>query len=581
MTLPHVLTTLPQFAVNQACTRLGETDLPAMSRAILARPAARLATGELAGWRGLVARLVARDSLVLAGLCFLVLVQNAPFLTLPHYWDSLTFVAQAQYIRTHGFAPDVPVAEDFGHPPLVQELVALVWSAVGQTPLAAHLTMVAFAAAALCFTFRLGARLFDRETGAVAALLLAFYPLFWASGTHVLLDLPAAAFGVLALDLLVRGRPVGYVLAASAAVLCKTTAVVLVPPVLLYVALNQGPPAPGGPQAAAAGRRSSVRRLVVRLALHALPVAVAAAWLGYHYARTGWLTVPDNSGQLDVPAGLSAGQLVLGYLPAALFGPDGVLRTLGWMVWAYFGRTFLVGALTLAVAWYALRGRRERPFGPVPNGVLLVGPIVCQLIVMAVTVQLHRYLLLVYPLFFILAARAIWGLVRRPALVAVCVAAALVVFSVGWRWSVFGYELGSPSTAAFADFVATHVEAAAWLERQYPDKVVLAGWPQYVELAMTLQGYVRRPFRIVAYAPYARHVERIRGLGGRPFVEVDELTDDDFDLLYYSDRTGFGPELARLEAIVQKYRLPVVAEFRQGRDRTVIYGNPKRGTESP
>jgi 4-amino-4-deoxy-L-arabinose transferase-like glycosyltransferase len=509
-------------------------------------------------------RVASSDWAVGAALFLLVLAMNAPFLRLPHYWDSLTFVAQTDHIFRNGFSPALPEAEDFGHPVLLQEILALVWLVAGESLLMSHLVMLCFAAATLYLTYDLGRWLYGPATGVVASVLLAFYPLFWAQSTHVLLDLPTAALALLAIRSLLRGQTAWYLAAASAMVLTKTTGIALVPAALLYVLVRDW-------------RRLSGLKLIVALSIHTLPLLAAAGWLWYHYQSTGWLTVPENRGLLDPPGDLSTAELLREYLPGALFGREGIVRTTIWLVWTYFFKTFLVGALTLAIALHAVLGRRLRPFGPPEHVILLVAPILVQLLLMATTVSQHRYLLPDYPLFFILAARAISGLLVQPLAVGAATVAVALMFGVAWGSSRLGYDLGSPSTVAFADFIATHQDAAAFIERTYPDKVVLAGWPQYVELTMPIQGYVTRPHRIVAYAYQSRHHARILGLGGRPFVEPDELTDQDFDLLYDTDRTNFEPETTRLHAIIRKFELPVVAEFRRGAERAVIYGNPRRG----
>jgi len=529
--------------------------------------------------------LVTKEGSLAIGMLILVLALNVPFLQLPYYWDSLWIIGGAEHILENGFKPLLPAGWDaIGHPVLLHEVLALAWLLLGRALWVSHLAIVGFAFLTVYFTYRIARLLYDRRTGLIAALLLLFYPLFRAQSTVVLLDLPTAAFAMMAVYFLLRRRTLLYLICVSAMVLTKATGVLLVPTVLLYLFVKNY-------------RQRSWRETLAVLAVHSIPIFIVAGWIWYHGQATGWL--PFLDAETKSPTGVLSA-----YLPPALFTRQGAIYTFLWQAWRFFGKVFLTGVLTLLIIVYSfsvrpflplLRRRqlswqavldafRTQPiwqvWGPKEQIILLGLPIVLHLAFMSSNFWMYRYLLPEYPLFFILSARAIRGIFKRERLIAAVTIAVLLIFTIGWTQPWFGYSLASPSTLMYVDFVATHQAAAAFIESNYPDKVVLAGWPQYIELSMPVHGYVKRPSKVIAYASPLRYAKpRMIALGARYFSEPETLTIDDFDLVYYSDRT-YMPDADMLLDIVGRFQLPLIAEFRKNAEYVAIYGNPRSTIDS-
>jgi hypothetical protein len=306
---------------------------------------------------------------------------------------------------------------------------------------------------------------------------------------------------------------------------------------------------------------------------------------------TGWLSNAENLGLL---AQLDASSHPEGLVPAVtslLFSRKGVVATFAGLLWEFFGQTFLLGLLSLLIIAYmgwSWRGSRSgraaqvvapalprarAGWGSSEQVVLLALPILLHLALMSVTISLHRYLLPEYTLFFILAAAAITGLFARVWVVAGVTMAVAAIFAVGWVQPWFGSSLADPSTLGYVDFVTTHQAAAAYIERHYPEKRVLAGWPQYIELAMPIQGYVHQPIEILAPAHHPYHEARITALGGRAFTDPTALRAADFDLVYYAER-GFQPDAEMLREVIQRFHLVKIAEFRQPGEYVALYAQP-------
>ena len=526
------------------------------------------------------------------GLLALVLAANAPFFQMPFFWDSFWIAVAAEHILGNGLRPVIPPdGWDYGHPILLPEMLALSWLLLGRSPWVSHAVSVVFAFLAVYYTYRVGRLLYGARTGVVASLLLLSFPLFRAQSSVVYLELPTAALGIMAVYFVLRGKTLLYLLSASAMVLTKATGVLLVPVVLLYLALRRLRLRPGS--------REPWPATLGDLALHSLPALALAGWFWYHFQATGWVSDPDNAGWLALPADPGWARL-LGYLKGMVFSREGIPQTFLRLAWSYFGSTFLVGVLTLLVVVYSFAGRspiaatwRPRsgqpaasrsqpesgwsPWGPPENALLLGLPILLQLALMASTTYMQRYLLPQYCLFFVLSARAMVGVLGRgPSIAAATAALAGVFTAFTYGWIPGDYDVpewASPSTLAYVDYVRTHQAAAAFVETHYPGRTVLTASAEFVELALPVQGYVRSPQRIVAYAKTPRRVTKIAAAGGRPVIDHQALTLDDFDLFYYSGthRDPDAPDVAR------RFQLPLIAEFGQNTEQVAIYGNPSKG----
>lgn len=504
-----------------------------------------------------------------------VLAVTVPYFSVPQYWDAFHVVTGAEHVLENGFRPFLPMWWDnSGHPVLFFEILALAWLVLGQTLWVSHLLIALFAFTVIYFTYRIGHLLYGRKVGLIAAVLLLFFPLFRTQAAVVVLDLPTAAFTVCAIYFLLTSRTPLYLLFASAAVLTKETGALLVPAVLVYVFLRDY-------------RRKTTRTLLIDVMVHSIPAWVLVSWFWYHAAATGWVAPPGR---------LSLREILLSYLPPTLFAREGVFISFLQLSWQFLGKQFLIGLLSLTIivsgfswrafsaslqhglTWRGLRAAlRAQPFwqGRTQVGVVvLLGlPIVTHLLFMASNWRLHRYLLPEYPLYFVLAAEAIFVIFRRRLHALTFTAFVLVVFAAGWARPWFGNSLSSPSTSAYLDFVANEQAGVAFLESNFPDKVVLTDWPGYFELARPSMGYARQHHRIVSFASDPSYAARMVVLGGRYYTDASTVTLDDFDIVYYTARTNTG-HAYELE-IAHKYQLPLVAEFTRGDEYAAIYAKPE------
>jgi hypothetical protein len=168
---------------------------------------------------------------------------------------------------------------------------------------------------------------------------------------------------------------------------------------------------------------------------------------------------------------------------------------------------------------------------------------------------LLRYFVPVHPLFAVLGAAAVYGLMPRPVATAYVAAAALLMH-LAWYGRFDG---PAPplldARAEYLRYVAAHARASRFIEERYPGARVAAPWPARDELTQPFLGYVERPVATVDLDSL---------LDGRAGAEA-------FDLLYESpvpQNPNPAAEVARRLGLVE------VARFEEGKQRVVLWAKP-------
>jgi hypothetical protein len=159
--------------------------------------------------------------------------------------DEAVYAGQAASLaRDPDFLPFFPVFR--AHPLLFQALLSVPYRFDGVSSIAGRLLSVGFGLATVWVTYAIGARLYGRRVGVLAALLIAVMPYTVVVSRQILLDGPMAFFAALALYLLVRfvqTAKVSWLYAAAVALglatLSKETAILLVGGAYAFFALTR------------------------------------------------------------------------------------------------------------------------------------------------------------------------------------------------------------------------------------------------------------------------------------------------------------------------------------------------------
>lgn len=549
-------------------------------------------------------------SLILFGLGAVfvtLLLLHSPFLSLPYFWDEAGYYIPTalDFCRSWLLIPESTLPT--GHTPLVMVYLGLLWRMFGFSPVVTRVAMILVAAGTVVATYALARRVTKREPAVWCAVLLAISPMFFSQSSLVYLDLAAGLFTVLAAQALIDRRMGMFALAASLAVLTKETAVVMLPVAWVFVLWRRRTrhtptAAASGAQAAVPlqngvgnGRAQHAAPLREWIAL-AVPMIPLIAWtLSYHH-RTGYWTGNPEYLQYNLLSTLDPGRIfwsLMRRLYEVFVGGFNWLLVVGagagiW--WGHFREAGHRGteAQRSDNAKHEesesqseeVGSRAEWKAKPLRDFIFLAAGLVAAYILMVSVVGgaiLPRYLLPIFPLFFVMAVVFIWRLPKAAAR-AICGVAA-GCFVAAWFINPpypFPYE----DNLSYSDFIRLHQRAAQYLETQPGEPRILTAWPASDELTRPFLGYVRSPLNVV----------RIEGLTPDDFSQV---APDSFDLLYLYSRKWEPPDnwLARFPAVQeiqkryfdyapqagddwlrQRYRLRLLQQFERRGQWVRIYG---------
>jgi Dolichyl-phosphate-mannose-protein mannosyltransferase len=476
-------------------------------------------------------RPVARFLTTAVGVYLTLLLLHHSLLRLPYFWDEAGYYIPAalDFSRAGLLIPQSTWPT--GHTPLVIVYLGLVWRVLGFSPIATRAAMIFVAASTVAVLYALGRRVERHEVAFWGASLLALSPLFFAQSSLAHLDLAVGLFTTLAVLALIDRRIKLFVVAASLAILSKETAVILLPVAWVFA------------------RRMRVRtrhnvppRAGIALATPLLPLV---AWSIYYHHRTGYWTGNPQYLEYNLYSTLDPVRIswsLLRRLYEVFIGGFNWVLVAGGILGALSARGTLL--------WLPPRvGTEAHPYDDNPNPIgdfryLAIGLCSVYLLLFSFVggAILPRYLLPIFPVFFLAAVGFVWRL-PAPLARSVCIATAACFV---WAWFANPpYPFPFEDNLAYADFIHLHKQAAGFLETQQGDPRILTAWPASDELARPFLGYVKKPLRVVP----------VRGFAERDFSEAFS---DSFDILYLYSRQWEPPgdwlrRFAWLETTQERY----------------------------
>ncbi len=455
---------------------------------IPAKSASRLAGRQKSGWGSHV-------GLWLVCVVAVTLI-HLPYLRLPYYWDEAGYYFPAALeLAQHGrLIPQTTIAE--AHPPLQTLYLAAFYKVFGYAPVVTRLAMCLVSGAALYTLLLLAALLVPAGAGLWAAGLLMVSPLFFAQSTLAHIDMAATAATLLALYFYLRGRLIGYLIAASVLCLTRETGAAMV--VLLAVLAWRAPAFPRQGQAERDGR------YWLRQAAMLVPLLPLGAWFLFLRIATGHWLGDAAFVAYNVQEALHPVRFVVT-----------LLRRLFFLFVTDFRWALAYPALL--VLWRARQPNSGLPPAR-PGHQLLWMVLALQVLVMSVFggAILNRYLLPALALFYLLAIEALQRLNpphRKWSLLALT-----LVQIACWFWNP-PYPFPYDENVAYADFVNLQ-ETAAERAGRFPEGTrILTTWPATDEFRRPELGYVHAPARIVAMPDFSE-------------AAFDKVPPEDFDVLF-------------------------------------------------
>lgn len=508
-------------------------------------------------------RLFVRAGALILSVFSVLAILHVSLLRLPYYWDEAGYyIPAALDFMRHGLLIPRDTLPS-GHTPLVLIYLGVAWRTFGFSPLVTRAAMILIATLTVMATWSLGRRVAGSESGIWAASMLALSPLFFAQSSLVFLDLAAALFTTLALIAAIEKRWAWFALAASLAVLSKETAIILLPAIWAWLLVRR--------------RERDARAW----ALTAVPAAVLAAWALYYHARTGFWTGNAGYLQYNLYSALTPFHIVRAFI--ARFA-EVFFQGFNWMAFASGVAGLWWARRRISGASKGSRAPSVKPGNQIPCSFgnfafLALALIMVYILTLSVVggAILPRYMLPVFPAFYVLAAVLIGRLPRSFARLACC--GIIACFVAGWFINPpypFPYE----DNFAYADFIRLHQRAASYLESMPGDPAILTAWPATDELRQPVLGYVSRPLQVVQiddFGPQAFSNSppfQVLYLYSRKWNPADNWLTRWGPLRAISRRFyGFEPP-ARPKDLAARFHLKLIKEFTRRGQWVRIYRRP-------
>jgi len=463
------------------------------------------------------------DALVLTFLTAGLIAAKLTILNVPAYWDEMRWAGEsfrlAEWPLVAVFPGFRPAQAFAGHPPGIHLLLAVAAKVAGSTMQTAHLVAIAFGAIGLCFTYLLGARIFDRWTGAVAALLLFCCPMYFAQSGMFLADVPVAALSTGCVYFVLMRRTRAYLACAIAMVLVKETAAAIVLAMLAYDMF------------VAEHERSARLRAAGR---HLVPLLVLGIFVMWQKIVTGsWWLIYDE------PFETSSFSTTLG-----------TIARQGWAIatCVFVEQWRWLMSVPLAMLLLADPGARRRRELWLLGLIALCGSVPYAF---AGNFFLPRYLMPILPLFFVATAWAVRRLIQSLG-PRTLVAAGLLSVMV-WSLAARPFSGTAELNMRYLDVVRVHQAMASAIERDFASARVLTVWPHLPELGIPQLGYVRAP---ISVADAKEGVDLDRALANADLVWVT-VVPSTRDMIPLRDRVvGAGWRVVRTFSAA-----PVVSEL--------------------
>lgn len=595
-----------------------------------------------------------RGNLLIAIILFLILlILKLPILGMPYFWDGIVWIQSAEWISNNNLNPILPMSEaqgglDTGHPPLVLMSLAIAFSLLGHSLIIAHLVMIVFAFLTLYFTYLLGTSLYNKKTGFIAVALLLVSPLFFAQIGIINLDLPLAAFTMMTLYFALRNKFVAYLISGSLLVLSKEPGILSILAILCYIFIKN--------------YKKPKKELFKKCLLYSLPLFALLSWLYFHYIQQQaevisgipkfWKPITliiffrffnrlkffflDNfhwiltfmilislSSLKKIRESINIKKIIFLILLSSLilflftYGLKFLLVRISFLA-SFFSlneQAFYISEKNLKsilLNFYSYRFifilfivlliviKDAISFTSFKNKKLI--PILLTflfyLLLFSWTINLPRYHLPLYPLFFILSASALNKLFKKKSYMI----SAAIMFLLITQWASDDADSRSyllEKNMDYLDVVKTHKSMTNHIEKHFPNATILTFPPMTDELRYPHLGYVKNPLNTLDYRHYdstnnyknsfvLQHGDWYyykcyskKQCGVENFIPIGEgdiriyddrydeyLTLDDFDLFYYSPQAYF---FNRHIKLIEDFNMTLIKKFEKNGRYTELY----------
>ena len=136
----------------------------------------------------------------------------------------------------------------------------------------------------------------------------------------------------------------------------------------------------------------------------------------------------------------------------------------------------------------------------------------------------------------------------------------LIIFSLQFTGQSSSVGFVLENNMEYSDSIKLHQIAADYLQEKFPDSVILASFPQSLELKYPYLGYVEKPLNVVSIPTYPGLTTKNYTIYLNPELYNKTIDLNLIDILYYSGqeyKTKYSKELNKIlnKTLIKKFEL--------------------------
>ena len=321
-------------------------------------------------------------------LFFLILVflLKYPTFDLPYHWDETNYIYYGKWFSIHGFFSIPP--NHRGHVPMFSWILALFYTIFNESAFVTHFVVAIFSFLSVYFTYLTGKFLFNKKVGLIASLFTFFSPIFFAISGQGLIDMSLVAFTMMTLYFGLKKKIILYLIFGSFLVLTKQPGFLLIVAFIFYKIIN----------------KEKIKDVI----LFSLPLIVLFGWLNWYKMQTGtygWGGILNES--------------------LIFIAEKGIANLYQIFIWNY------QWILTIFLVLFFRHYKFDKNITPL----ILVS--LFYFITFSFGPMLPRYILPIYPIFFIFAAKSIDHFDKK-----ILISILVILFFITcyrWNWGLKGF----------------------------------------------------------------------------------------------------------------------------------------------
>ena len=347
-----------------------------------------------------------QENLKLFLLLFLIILLKYPTFNLSYHWDETNYVYYGKWFSSHGLF-SIPPNHD-GHVPLFSWILAIGIIMFSETHFLSHLIIAFLSSITVYFTYLLGKFLYNKDVGIMASLLMFFSPVYFAISGQALIDIPLVAFTVITLYFGLKKKMNLYIISACLLVLIKEPGFLVIIALSLYQLIKKEKPKV--------------------ISIYLAPILVLLIWLFWYFTQTGntgWFKLSTASGKA-----LNIGSLKLPIPVSSLVFYKIVAIIYQIFFWNYNWILTLIMCIVII-------SRKKFKFKKDSIPLLITGGLFFIVFSFIAITFLPRYLLPLYPFFFIFSAYTLDSFKRKWIIFLIIII--LFISAYRWNWGLKGF----------------------------------------------------------------------------------------------------------------------------------------------